>query len=670
MGRAYSMAEVVNGLNQLGLQFPSMNNKSQLAKNFNADPETFNNAFQFVQNDLASKLGSTKLSLSMEDAIYALMNASPSVTPAMAADMLIEKGADPDDVKFALQHIDMDKLDNIDGKADSMIDPYMQDAEHAYQHNRDKIEEVDSTIIEDLLRFIKRNPYISDGEIEKYLETKHDLASQQCRAIIRMIHLAEDKLEKVSRIVDERVLADMISGPDGLGANPTEAMSALNSVGIDPEIIHRSLKDQFKPQQTNDRPNPLENANMVGGPGTEQGPTEDLGTTEGLWNPSAQGSGNNNVGASTGGNGPGSEGESYPQGEGDITSPKNMNELNEEMRSPTEPDASGPARGEREILNDIVEKNYPPDVEERILADLGATQTDLRNKATQRKKEKAGKMRATESKDSGIKVGSTVSYKGENHKVAGTTSTLYGDMIVLSNGEQVMADDELLGPAIKEKKEASAQVTFEKLMEKSSKFFEREYHYTEDDLKKMAKKADKLIDEISSYEPTKISEAVGLREQSAMLRTASATFKEAAERQALENKEYLESQPQYHVGMVAQGHDFGPGGGDAIVITASEMEQEHEELLASWPKEAAVIASQLVEENSQFVGSAGDMRRIASRVIDGKFAHLDADTQDEVRSNFLGFVEKARRIALRELPKKEARVERELPHDYDEGVFY
>lgn len=666
MGPAQSMASIINGLQQLGIQ-PSLSNKRQLAANFpDADPQTFDAAYQSTLRNETSKFGSIKTSLNMEDAIQALMSI-PSITPAVAADMLIEKGADADQVRAALENVDMDRLDVIDGKDNSLVDPYLQDSSRAFKQNKDKVS-TDLDVIKELLRFVERNPYADDMEIEKFLAQKHDLDSSESRAIIRMIHITEDNL-KTASIKQSFDLRDLVGVFDDIQAKPNETMAALSEIGQDPVLIHRALGEDEEPGQINDRPKRSDNPNMSEGNTGLVGPTEDpFASPEGPMAPSA----NNYIGQGGEGGQGTSGGDSDPMGAGDITSPQTMTRLNEEMQNPSEPNAKGNAIGEaehdRNVIESLNEKNLPPEVKKQILDQMGI---DTRNKPNERKlTSKASKMRAKESKDSGIQVGSSVSYKGENYKVAGTTSTLYGDMIVLSNGQQVMADDDLLGAALPEKKEASAKVTFEKLMEKSSKFFEREYHYTEDELKKMAKKADKLVDEIASYEPAKISEAVGLREQINLLRTASITFRQAAERQALETQAYLDSQPKYHVGMVAEGYDFGQGGGDAIVITAAEMEQEHEDLLETWPKQAATIASQLVEENSQYLGSAGDMRRIASRVIDGTFAHMDAETQDQVRSNFLGFVEKARRLALREMPKKEARVEKELPHQYDEGVFY
>jgi len=666
MGPAQSMASIINGLQQLGIK-PSLSNKRQLAANFpNADPQTFDAAYQSTLRNETSKFGSIKTSLNMEDAIQALMSI-PSITPAIAADMLIEKGADADQVKAALQHVDMDRLDVIDGKADSLISPYLQDSDRTFKDNKDRIAGVDIETIEDLFKFVQRNPRADDMDIEKYLTRQHNLDSEKCRAIIRMIHLTEDRI-KTSSAKYGFDLPELVDILQEKNIPAGEITSALDMVGQPPELIRNALQGDQNPHELYNRPK-ADNPNMSEGNTGLVGPTEDpFSSPEGPMTPSA----NNYIGQGGEGGQGTSGGDSDPMGAGDITSPQTMTRLNEEMQNPSEPNGRGNAIGEAEHDRDVIEnlnqKNLPQEVRKQILDQMGI---DTRNKPNERKlTSKASKMRAKESKDSGIQVGSSVSYKGENYKVAGTTSTLYGDMIVLSNGQQVMADDDLLGVALLEKKEASAKVTFEKLMEKSSKFFEKEYHYTEDELKKMAKKADKLVDEIASYEPAKMSEAVGLREQINLLRTASITFRQAAERQALETQAYLDSQPKYHVGMVAEGYDFGQGGGDAIVITAAEMEQEHEDLLETWPKQAATIASQLVEENSQYLGSAGDMRRIASRVIDGKFAHMDAETQDQVRSNFLGFVEKARRLALREMPKKEARVEKELPHQYDEGVFY
>jgi len=380
MGPAQSMASIINSLQQLGIQ-PSLSNKRQLAANFpNADPQTFDAAYQSTLRNETSKFGSIKTSLNMEDAIQALMSI-PSITPAIAADMLIEKGADADQVRAAIKNVDMDRLDVIDGKDNSLIDPYLQDSNRAFKQNKDKFSG-NIEIIKDLLRFVERNPRADDMEIEKYLERQHSLNSNQCRAIVRMIHLSEDNL-KTSSTKLSFDLRDLVGVFDDMEADPNQTMAALDGIGQDPILIHRALGEDEEPGQTNDRPKRSDNPNMSEGDTGLVGPTEDpFASPEGPMAPSA----NNYIGQGGEGGQGTSGGDSDPMGAGDITSPQTMTRLNEEMQNPSEPNAKGNAIGEaehdRNVIESLNEKNLPPEVKKQILDQMGI---DTRNKPNERK---------------------------------------------------------------------------------------------------------------------------------------------------------------------------------------------------------------------------------------------------------------------------------------------
>lgn len=832
----------------------SLKNKKEILSFLNS------NGIDADTSDQAYKVGlkgTTRLSfaVSIQDALQILL-AIPHMTPSEAGDALISKGMNADAVHEALKGVDFDELDSINEKPDSLLSPYLQDSGLAFDQNNQKISEIDTDILSDLVGFIEKYPTADDSQIEKFLEA-HGIDSSQSRAIIRMIHLAEDYPDQktaaigfedtpnekwyepydysgwpaerdnwtdqerddyvvdrmgnlldviqsqvnngitvknaalISRLANnwldlthslrdrprlqgllghspvnisdeiiggtanedpERVLAavnrandalttyfqtmkylddmgashhpqrelteqdieqprfspdaeltspgeihqkydvgkrnesgglDWVTSRTGASAGfepnlypdgrevsiddlaellvrdqnmePNNALNAMTTNGIPADEATRALRAVREESYEDKYDRPQGDLGGIMGQGeTEEGPTE-MPPVDSGGDPMP-----NNLGGEMG-----ATGEDPEQGNSPTDSTIGMQQLKQET-NPAEGDPihdQVTREGEEDwagMADGFLRENPQMSTNElgALLGQNGASQSTIR-----------GIMRQFESGDSGeIRVGSSVSYKGKNFKVAGTTSTLYGDMIVLSNGDTVMTEDEDLGPAVLEKT-ASEDVTFEKLMNKTSKFFDKEYLYEEKDLTKMAKKANKLIDELSAYEPDKMSESVGIKEVIGRLRTAAAVFKEHAEYQSKENQEYLDAQPKYHMEVEA-GYEFGPGGGDAIYITSAEMDQEHEELIESWPKTAGVVASQLVDENPEHLGSTGEMRRIASRYVDAKFAHMDGEIKDQVRTNFIGLVEKARRIALRDLPKKEARIDDELPHNYDEGVFF
>ena len=610
---------------------------------------------------VAVRDNSRKFSVSISDALSTLLEI-PHVTPAEAGDILISKGIDPNAVEQALNSIDLDQLDNIDGQPNSMLSPYMQDPDAMRQQNEEKISDVDPEILQGLLSYVKENPGVDPSQIEEFLAS-HNIDSNVARSIIRMIHLARDypaQKEAASLGYEPNTYANEIEidAPslakiliDEQGMKPSAALNALTQNGIPQDEAVRAIREVHNVGGP-DRPEG--DLSGVMGPGTEEGPTEppaDMGGGPAV----------NNVGGEFG-----ATGEDPEQGFGPTDSPVDMGQMNAEV-NPAEGDPihdQQTREGEEDwqgMANAFLEDNPNMSSNElgALLQQNGASQSTVR-----------GIMEHINPADTGaFQPSASVSYKGKNYKIVRTASTLYGDMLVLSNGFQVMADDDELGEPLMEQKEAAVQVTFDSLMDKTSAFLEEEYAYQESDLNKMASKADSLISELRAYQPDMMSEAVGIQTKIDMLKTAHKVFKEAALKESKETQDYLDSQPQFHVGSVGTGYEFGPGGGDAIHLAAIEMIDEQEALAESWPKVASSVAADIVDQNSELIGSAGDIRRVASRTIDNKFAHLNADEKEEIRTDFVALVEKARRTALREMPKKEARVSDPLPHDYDEGVL-
>lgn len=108
-------------------------------------------------------------------------------------------------------------------------------------------------------------------------------------------------------------------------------------------------------------------------------------------------------------------------------------------------------------------------------------------------------------------------------------------------------------------------------------------------------------------------------------------------------EEYVNSLPKYEFGKeAAGGYDFGPGGGESIVLIAAEMEEELE--ATNWNEFARIASVEFVSEVSpNLIGDAQEVARLATTYISPKVSMLSAEKALEVANDFLANVEKVRR---------------------------
>lgn len=108
-------------------------------------------------------------------------------------------------------------------------------------------------------------------------------------------------------------------------------------------------------------------------------------------------------------------------------------------------------------------------------------------------------------------------------------------------------------------------------------------------------------------------------------------------------QEYVDRQPRYEFGKEAvSGYDFGPGGGESMMLVAAEMEEELEQ--TDWNEFTRVASVDFVSEVSPvLLGDAQEVARLAIAYVEPKVAMLSQERSREVTSEFLANVEMVRR---------------------------
>lgn len=108
-------------------------------------------------------------------------------------------------------------------------------------------------------------------------------------------------------------------------------------------------------------------------------------------------------------------------------------------------------------------------------------------------------------------------------------------------------------------------------------------------------------------------------------------------------QEYVDRQPRYEFGKEAvSGYDFGPGGGESMMLVAAEMEEELEQ--TDWNEFTRVASVDFVSEVSPvLLGDAQEVARLAIAYVEPKVAMLSQEQSREVTSEFLANVEMVRR---------------------------
>ena len=108
-------------------------------------------------------------------------------------------------------------------------------------------------------------------------------------------------------------------------------------------------------------------------------------------------------------------------------------------------------------------------------------------------------------------------------------------------------------------------------------------------------------------------------------------------------EEYVNSLPKYEFAKEASlGYDFGPGGGESMVLIAEEMEKEAAAI--DWNELSRTASVEFVGDLSPIlIGDGQEVARLASAFISEKVAALPAEKAQEVAKDFLANVEKARR---------------------------
>lgn len=108
-------------------------------------------------------------------------------------------------------------------------------------------------------------------------------------------------------------------------------------------------------------------------------------------------------------------------------------------------------------------------------------------------------------------------------------------------------------------------------------------------------------------------------------------------------EEYVNSLPKYEFAKEASlGYDFGPGGGESMVLIAEEMEKEAAAI--DWNELSRTASVEFVGDLSPIlIGDGQEVARLASAFISEKVAALPAEKALEVANDFLANVEKVRR---------------------------
>lgn len=628
MGRA-SLSEAILLLKTLDVNYSNMRTIANQLQDQGFDKETASKAVRLAVRDGSEIQGLVKSALAISEAIKAIRDAAPSASLSDIYDAFVGSGVDPTYIDEALDTVD---LDSPDITVDSPEDDEIYHGEQTEQHNN-SINELDSGLMEDLERFLERNPNISPSETEKFLGV-HGLDGSTSRAVTRML----------------------FSKTASIDINPDQLAKALKAIKVSPEDAFGVLTDraQFSPESSKEAIERYfrdeksdEESGMGGGPGEpgmdEENPEGEapMDTMDGMM---GMGGGLDETGMAVG-----DPGISDMSGAMDLNDMESDSKLDGQEARPGEVNWADVADSYSDTIQD-------PEEMHSVLRGLGASEQEARQVANRLNPDSEV-----------IRPGASVIYKGKNVKVAYTTTTLYGDMYAFDDGSSAFVDSDDV--KLVTEKTASEEVSLTDLLKKADDFYTKSYVFKSEDMQRMASEADDLISELSAYKVEQAGEKLALREKITNLKHAKKLFEEAAAQRTQENQEYLESQPKYAFATeVVAGNGMGPGGADAIAITAQELQEDRDS--TDWDSEVVTSAVILVEENPNFLSSAGDMRKAANALINSRISHLEKEQQEDIKQKFFANVEKARRIAVRELTSVEKTAKKESSvHEYDEGVY-
>lgn len=627
MGRA-SLSEAIALLQTSDVNFRNMANFIGELVEQGYDPETAKAAVRVAVKNGSEIQGLMKSAIALDEAIKAITQAVPSATPSQIYDELIRQGIDPQIVNEAMDGVDLDSPSiDVEGDEDDPI--------YHGEHNTPSVEDLDPDILEDLERFLEKRPDVTHSDVQHFLDV-YGVPGNVNRAVQRVLF---------SKTAGVDISPDQMAGVlKHLKVEPENAFNSLTEgAGFSAEEAKKAIEIAFgNAEPGHDRPLNEPSANMEG-EGDEEAPMGEAPM--------------DTMGDLGGGMSTGMDETGMAVGDPGLTDMSDIGSMNNLEQDPmSEQDTRPGETNWHDVAQGYVDSVDNPQDMHQILRGLGASEQEAR--------EVAHRLNYDDSEV--IRPGASVNYKGQTLKVASVSTSLYGDMYIFSNGETAFTND----PEVEEVEETSEESDFDDLVNKAANFYNVEYTYDESSLLKMAEEASNLVGQLEGYSTEKMSEQLTISEKVAGLKSAERLFREAAFNRSLEVEEYQKSQPKYKVAHnVVEGYSFGPGGGDIIAITAAELKEEQDSI--DWNSFVNKEAAILVDENPMFIGSAGDMRKAATRFVNAKVSHLDGEEQDRVRQAFLASVEKGRRIALRELSlAKEAKAtETEIGHDYDEGVY-
>lgn len=626
MGRA-SLSSALAFLSQIDVNFTNLGKIVEELVEHGFDVNTAKTATGLALRN-GSEMKMLKSAASLSDVLKAVYNSSPDVDMAQVYDAASHQGIDPDE---AIKSID---------PSNPSIEVDSPDDDQGIYHGDESDEEPNfNNLSDEALRqaeeVIQINPGINGPELAQTLE-RSGADPQEIRTIVKYLF-------KESKVVvsDTDISAlDAAAIFQHVKADPEVIFSSLEQLGYTPEDIQHAFSTLHIKTDSE------EEESQIGAP---PGAEDDVNS------PSDPSMGIDDTFG--GGGGTGTDETGMAVGDPGMEDMSSMDLNNVEQDPATETEVRPGETDWDDVAAGYASATQDPQELASILRGLGAPDSTAREVAFR-----------MNTQDDTIRPGASVVYKNQPFKVAAMSTSLYGDVVVLENGPSVLMDDENLH--LDTTKVASVEEkSLNEVLDKVSSFYNEEYLYQEDSLNAMASKAEDLVGRLASYDAKTQGESLVVAEKVRELNYAIKTFKEASEKVSEENRAYQDSLPKYQAAaFVVKGNETGPGGGDAISLVAQDLEKERDSI--DWNSVVTVEAANVVEENLGLISSTGDMRKAASRYIQARTSHLESENKDKVVNAFLANVEKARRMAVKELTQvKEARVENKETHDYDEGVF-
>ena len=254
--------------------------------------------------------------------------------------------------------------------------------------------------------------------------------------------------------------------------------------------------------------------------------------------------------------------------------------------------------------------------------------------------------------DPAISPGTIVRASGNTGEVTGIWDTLYGKMasVKLENGGEYEFPIEDV-ERVKQDKLAN---TRDELLDKIAAHLSGDWYDALDSLpedyrntySQRIKAATKLQREVHNrISTTKDVGEMGLLGEAKVALANEIVFCQTrlASADFVGEEEYVNSLPKYEFGKeAAGGYDFGPGGGESIVLVAAEMEEELE--ATDWNEFSRIASVEFVSEVSPvLIGDAQEVARLATAYVQPKVSMLPSKEAQKVAKEFLANVERVRR---------------------------